>query len=165
MPVKPRNRCSTRLGHTHRAYLWSYGTSEYDELPALIYDFSESRSGHHARTFLGTWSGKLVCDDCCGYETLFDRGIIELGCMAPARRKFRDRHTNRAAAPTTHEFRRNQFLLLWRFAIRAEEFAISTGGGSLFTANNIPPLQRINVGFPFPRTPRQCALNFRATVL
>jgi transposase len=82
------------LGHTYRAYLWSYGTSEYDELPAVVYDFAESRSGHHARTFLGSWSGKLVCDDYSGYKALFDRGVIEIGCMAHARRKFHDLHTN-----------------------------------------------------------------------
>jgi hypothetical protein len=28
------------------------------------------------------WSGKLVCDDYSGYKALFDRGVIEAGCMA-----------------------------------------------------------------------------------
>lgn len=82
------------LGHTHRAYLWSYGTSEYDPLPAVVYDFAESRSGRHARMFLGAWSGKLVCDDYSGYKALFERGVIEIGCMAHARRKFHDLHAN-----------------------------------------------------------------------
>jgi transposase len=82
------------LGHTHRAYLWSYSTSEYDPLPAVVYDFAESRSGHHARSFLGAWSGKLVCDDYSGYKALFDRGVIEIGCMAHARRKFNDLYAN-----------------------------------------------------------------------
>jgi transposase len=82
------------LGRTHRAYLWSYGTSEYDALPVVVYDFTESRSGHHARAFLGSWTGKLVCDDYSGYKALFERGIIEIGCMAHARRKFHDLHEN-----------------------------------------------------------------------
>jgi transposase len=34
------------LGRTHRAYLWSYTTTEFDSLAAVVYDFSESRSGH-----------------------------------------------------------------------------------------------------------------------
>jgi transposase len=51
------------LGRTHRAYLWSYSSSEYEDLQAVIYDFADSRSGLHAREFLGDWSGKLVCDD------------------------------------------------------------------------------------------------------
>jgi len=33
----------------------------------VIYDFTESRGGVHARAFLSTWSGKLVCDDYAGY--------------------------------------------------------------------------------------------------
>jgi transposase len=82
------------LGRTHRAYLWSYGTSQFDPLPAVVYDFAESRSGHHARSFLGSWSGKLVCDDYSGYKALFERGVIEIGCMAHARRKFHDLHAN-----------------------------------------------------------------------
>jgi transposase len=70
------------LGRTHRAYLWSYSSSEYDELPLVVYDFADSRSGLHAREFLGSWSGKLVCDDYSGYKALFERGVIEIGCMA-----------------------------------------------------------------------------------
>ena len=65
------------LGKTHRAYLWSYSTSEYDQLQVVVYDFADGRAGVHAREFLGNWSGKLVCDDCSGYEALFARGVIE----------------------------------------------------------------------------------------
>ncbi len=82
------------LGRTHRAYLWSYSSSEYDELQAVIYDFAESRSGQHARDFLGSWSGKLVCDDYSGYKALFERGVIEVGCMAHARRKWHELFAN-----------------------------------------------------------------------
>jgi transposase len=85
---------SPGLGKTHRAYLWSYSTSEYDELQAVVYDFAESRAGVHAREFLGSWSGKLVCDDYSGYKALFDRGVIEIGCMAHARRKLHDLYAN-----------------------------------------------------------------------
>ncbi len=82
------------LGHTHRAYLWSYGTTEYDPAPIVVYDFAESRSGAHARTFLGDWKGTLVCDDYVGYKALFEKGVIEAGCMAHARRKFDELYTN-----------------------------------------------------------------------
>ena len=82
------------LGRTHPAYLWSYGTTQFDELPLVVYDFTESRSGHHARAFLSGWSGKLVCDDFSGYKALFGRGVIEIGCMAHARRKFHELHEN-----------------------------------------------------------------------
>lgn len=82
------------LGRAHRAYLWSYSSSEYDELPAVVYEFAHSRSGLHAREFLGSWSGKLVCDDYSGYKALSERGVIEIGCMAHARRRFHDLYAN-----------------------------------------------------------------------
>jgi hypothetical protein len=82
------------LGKTHRAYLWSYGTTQFDPLPLVVYDFTESRGGHHARAFLGSWSGKLVCDDFSGYKALFEHGVIEIGCMAHARRKLEELHEN-----------------------------------------------------------------------
>ena len=40
--------------------------------------------------FLGTWNGKLACDDFARYKASFERGITEIGCMAHARRKFFD---------------------------------------------------------------------------
>jgi transposase len=82
------------LGKTHRAYLWSYGTTQFDPLPLVVYDFTESRGGYHARAFLGSWSGKLVCDDFSGYKALFEHGVIEIGCMAHARRKLEELHEN-----------------------------------------------------------------------
>lgn len=82
------------LGKTHRAYLWSYSTSEYDALQTVIYDFAESRAGMHAQSFLGNWRGKLVCDDYSGYKKLFGRGIIEVGCAAHARRKLHELYAN-----------------------------------------------------------------------
>jgi hypothetical protein len=78
------------LGHTHRAYIWSYGSTQFDSSPLVVYDFTESRGGHHARAFLGNWSGKLVCDDFSGYKALFGRSVTEAGCMAHARRKFEE---------------------------------------------------------------------------
>ena len=83
------------LGHTHRAYLWSYGSTQFGPLPLVVYDFTETRAGHHAREFLGSWSGKLVCDDFSGYKALFKRGVIEVGCAAHARRKFEELQDNK----------------------------------------------------------------------
>ncbi len=61
---------------------------------AVVYDFADSRAGEHARTFLGDWQGKLVCDDYGGYKAGFQQGIIEIGCAAHARRKFFDLHAS-----------------------------------------------------------------------
>ena len=80
-------------GKTQRAYLWAYCTSGFDTMPAVIYDFAESRAGKHAQAFLGHWRGTLVCDDYAGYKALLADGVTEAGCMAHARRKFFDLHT------------------------------------------------------------------------
>ena len=77
---------------THRAYVWAYSTTHFADLKAVVYDFSPSRAGEHARNFLGQWNGKLVCDDFAGYKASFEQGITEIGCMAHARRKFFDLH-------------------------------------------------------------------------
>ena len=47
-------------GKTHRAYVWTYGTTSYDSLKAVIYDFAQSRAGENARRFLEGWRGKLA---------------------------------------------------------------------------------------------------------
>ena len=107
------------LGRTHRAYLWSYSSSEYDELRAVIYDFADSRSGLHAREFLGSWCGKLVCDDYSGYKALFDRGVIEIGCMAHARRKFHDLYVNHRSDIAEEALR--HFAALYKIESEARE--------------------------------------------
>lgn len=77
---------------THRAYLWAYTPGEFENLKAVVYDFAPTRSGEHARTFLGEWRGSLVVDGYSGYKKLFAEGVTELGCLAHARRKFFDLH-------------------------------------------------------------------------
>ena len=89
-------------GKTHRTYLWSYCTTQFNPLQAVVFDFAQSRGGQHAREFLGLpgkparpgWQGQLVCDDFAGYKAFFELGVIEAGCMAHARRKFHELWTN-----------------------------------------------------------------------
>ena len=77
---------------THKAYIWAYANTAQDDKPMVIYHFSPSRAGEHARTFLSGWQGQLVCDDFSGYTASFKQGVTEIGCMAHARRKFHDLH-------------------------------------------------------------------------
>jgi transposase len=93
----PVQMLSPGKGKTHRAYLWAYTPTLFSELRAVVYDFAESRAGEHARTFLDSWQGKLVCDDYSGYKSGFQRGITEIGCAAHARRKFFDLHANHSS--------------------------------------------------------------------
>ena len=81
----------------HRSYVWAYATSQFCKTAAVVYDFSPSRAGEHARNFLQDWRGKLVCDDFGGYKASFELGVTEIGCMAHARRKFYELHvTNKS---------------------------------------------------------------------
>jgi transposase len=82
---------------THHGYVWAYATTASADICAVVYDFSPSRSGEHARNFLQDWKGKLVCDDFGGYKASFALGVTEIGCMAHTRRKFFDLHaTNKS---------------------------------------------------------------------
>jgi len=86
-------------GKTKTAYLWAYRSNDLDTGPPIVvFDYQTSRSGEHARTFLGDWSGHLLTDDYSGYKQMY-KGlglappkIVELGCWAHARRKFFDLH-------------------------------------------------------------------------
>ena len=94
-------------GKTHRSYLFAYaghgGPSDASAgcagaacsgigPPIIVFDFCTSRSGEHARRFLGDYRGALMVDDYGGYKAGFAAGITELGCWAHARRKFVDQH-------------------------------------------------------------------------
>ena len=94
--LKPGN------GKTHRAYLWSYCTTSFNPMKAVVFDFADSRGGQHVRQFLGLpgsaqapgWKGRLVTDDFSGYKACYDMGVTEVGCMAHARRKFHELWAN-----------------------------------------------------------------------
>lgn len=99
-------------GKTHRAYLWAYAPGAFEDMKAVVYDFCESRSGEHARRFLGhgtnkAWKGSLTCDDFSGYKALIASGVTEVGCLAHARRKFFDLHA--AGQSQIAEFALQQF--------------------------------------------------------
>jgi hypothetical protein len=85
-------------GKTHRAYIWSYSSTQFDLVQAVVYDFADSRAAAHPKAFLEGWSGKLVCDDYSGYKGLFGVGVTEVGCLAHARRKFHDLWVNHHSA-------------------------------------------------------------------
>ena len=81
-----------------RSEQWAYAPGMFEDLKAVVYDFTAGRAGEHCRTFLGQgdhgWRGQLVCDDYSGYKAGFVQGITEVGCAAHARRKFFDLHVN-----------------------------------------------------------------------
>jgi transposase len=101
-------------------------SSEYDDLQTVIYDFTEGRGGVHARGFLGSWSGKLVCYDYSGYKALFDRGVTEAGCMARARRKLHDLYANHRSEIAEEGLR--YFAALYEIEREAREKKLTADG-------------------------------------
>lgn len=79
-------------GKTKKAYLWAYRSNGLGQGPPIVvFDYRASREGRHAHAFLEGWHGHLMVDDYAGYKGLFKGGaVVELGCMAHARRKFFD---------------------------------------------------------------------------
>jgi transposase len=87
----PVRQLDPGAGKTKRAYLWAYRTNGLQTGPPIVvFDYQASRAGQHAREFLRGWQGHLMVDDYGGYKALFAAGIIELGCLAHARRKYFD---------------------------------------------------------------------------
>lgn len=80
-------------GKTRRAYLWVYRSNDLEHGPPIVvFDYQTSRSGGHARSFPEGWNGHLMVDDFAGYKAIFGNDVIELGCLAHARRKYYELH-------------------------------------------------------------------------
>lgn len=94
-------------GKTKRAYLWAYRSNVLETGPPIVvFDYQTSRAGAHARNFLAGWSGSLMVDDFSGYKQLFTQGVVELGCLAHARRKFFDLNAAQSNAIAQEALRR-----------------------------------------------------------
>ena len=97
-PVKVLNGYGMKdaKGKLKQGYVWAYVTPQHSEgfggFNAVVYDFAQGRGSEYPNTFLQGFKGKLVCDGYNGYKPLFGRGVIEVGCMAHARRKFHELH-------------------------------------------------------------------------
>lgn len=65
--LKPGNK------KTHKAYIWSYCTTNFNSTKAVVFNFAETRSGENVRKFLGQdgdtpWKGTLVTDGYSGLQ-------------------------------------------------------------------------------------------------
>ncbi|WP_436405021.1 IS66 family transposase [Faucicola atlantae] len=93
-PVKILNAYGTKdiKIKLKQGYVWAYVTPQHSPIKAVVYDFAQGRGSEYPNAFLKGFKGKLVCDGYNGYKPLFGRGVIEVGCMAHARRKFHELH-------------------------------------------------------------------------
>ncbi len=93
-PVKVLNGYGMKdaKGKLKQGYVWAYVTPKHSPIKAVVYDFAQGRGSEYPNAFLQGFKGKLICDGYNGYKSLFGRGVIEVGCMAHARRKFHELH-------------------------------------------------------------------------
>ena len=73
-----------------KSYMWVRRTGDIDR-PIVLFDYQPSRSGDVVTLLLGDYQDYLQTDDYGSYLKIgASEGVIHLGCMAHARRKFID---------------------------------------------------------------------------
>lgn len=78
-------------GKTHTGRLWVYIGGGGHAPPVVIYQYSKTRRQEVPQTFLRDYQGYLQADAYPGYDKLYaSKKIIEVACMAHARRYFVD---------------------------------------------------------------------------
>lgn len=72
-----------------KSYIWCYRSG--GDKPNIVYEYQPTRGGYHAEEFLTGFKGYLQSDAYSGYNFADKNdGIVRVGCMAHARRKFAD---------------------------------------------------------------------------
>ncbi len=86
-PVKLQDREDER--NMREARIWVYIGDKENKL--TVYDFTDSRKRDGPKNFLSGFKGYLQADAFAGYDCIYDAGgVLEVACMAHARRKFFD---------------------------------------------------------------------------
>ena len=82
---------------TAKSYMWVFCGGPLDA-PAVLYQYHPTRSGKVVHDMLGGYLGYVQSDGYSGYEQLSQKqGIIHLGCLTHARRKFVEVNKGRKA--------------------------------------------------------------------
>ena len=76
---------------TATSYMWLYRNASHSQ-PVIIYEYQKGRGSEHPIRFLQDYRGYLQCDGYSAYKKLAreQTGITLVGCMAHARRKFKE---------------------------------------------------------------------------
>jgi transposase len=129
-----------RAGKTTTARLWVWRGVLAEERPLLLYQFTPDRSGEHAAKFLEGWRGYLQADAYSGYDRNFSGGrIIEVGCMAHARRRYFDIAKNARTPGFAHAIVQ-QMAELYKIEREAKERNLSPPERQRLRQERAPPL-------------------------
>jgi mRNA-degrading endonuclease toxin of MazEF toxin-antitoxin module len=79
--ARKHQKCESRI--------WTYVGDRAH--PYTVFDYTANRRRDGPVAFLGSWKGYLQADAFAGYDCIFaSKDVIEVACMAHARRKFED---------------------------------------------------------------------------
>jgi transposase len=84
--------CEPGREATAQSYMWLYRTGR-DDVPIVLYEYTQGRSGDYAKDFLKGFNGFIHTDGYAGYHKLANNedpkeNITLVGCWAHARRKY-----------------------------------------------------------------------------
>lgn len=111
---------SSKKGTTHRGYFWVYNNSPGR---LVFFDYREGRDGKGISELLANYQGYLQTDGYQVYDGFDEKaGIIQLNCMAHARRKFFEAKDNDGARSA---YAMEQMQLLYALEQIAQEYELS----------------------------------------
>ena len=97
VPVRDPALPKTRTGR-----IWTYvGDADH---PVTVYDYTATRKRDGPDQFLGEYQGYLQADAYTGYDAIYtepERGVVEVACMAHARRKWYEARSSDLARAMT----------------------------------------------------------------
>jgi len=67
-----------------KSFMWLYRTGEYEDIPIIIYKYSQTRAGDNAKDFLDGFDGYLMCDGYSGYNKV--KAAKRCSCWSHVRR-------------------------------------------------------------------------------
>ena len=74
-----------------QSYMWVQASPACSNTPVVLFDYDPSRRGAVPKRLLADYDGALMVDGYEGYDGVCQaQGLIRLGCMAHARRKFKE---------------------------------------------------------------------------
>ena len=71
-----------------KSYIWIHRSGSFEEIPIILYEYTRTRSGYHAKKFLAEFQGFHISDAYKGYEKI--DGITRCLCFSHLRRYYLD---------------------------------------------------------------------------
>lgn len=83
-------QCNKEEGRkaSSKSYFWLHRNGQYENTPVILFQYTRTRAGEHARKFLDGFSGYLISDAYAGYEKV--ENITRCLCLSHLRRYYKE---------------------------------------------------------------------------